>query len=196
MPTLLRIDASARSDGSRSRQLADYFQARWAAATPGGRVVVRDLARDPVPHLDGATVAAFYGAAAVTPPAGLVLSDTLVTELCAADHLLIASPMYNFTIASTLKAWIDHVVRSGRTFTVQDRRPVGLLREMSATIVTARGGLPANDDFNSDYLRAILGFVGISRIDVVAVDGTAQDEATRAQRLEHARASVDRLFAG
>lgn len=199
MKTLLRIDASLRTHGSSSRQLADRFQARWVEANPGGRVVVRDLAQSPVPHLDRATAAAFYGAPSPdgAPPAGLVLSDMLIDELSAADHLLLSSPMYNLTLSSALKAYIDHVVRCGRTFVVEDGRFVGLLGRIAATVVTTRGAIasPARaDDFQIAYLRAILGFIGIDRVDRIAADGMAQDETTRTQRLALALAQIDRLF--
>ncbi|PCC75358.1 FMN-dependent NADH-azoreductase [Nannocystis exedens] len=199
MTTLLRIDASARFEGSSSRRLADHFEARWRATHPGAQVIVRDLARTPVPHVDGPTIAAFYGAP-VGPdrPAGVALSDALIAELRAADHLLVSSPLYNQSLPSTLKAWIDHVVREGHTFVTRDRRPVGLLDGTSASIVIARGGVTSArvDDFETPYLRAILGFVGITRVEVITVEGTAHDEATRSQRFAAAQAQVDRLFGG
>lgn len=201
MKTLLRIDASARTRGSGSRRLADHFQARWTAANPDGRVVVRDLAERPVPHLDGATIAAFYGAplpAGEPPPAGLALSDQLIAELSAADHLLVSSPLYNQALPSTLKAYLDHVIRRGHTFAVQDGRSVGLLTRVSASIVMARGGFASPavmNDFQTPYLRAILGFLGIETVAVITLEGTEQDEAHRSQRLADAQARIDHLFA-
>jgi len=201
MKTLLRIDASARTHGSCSRQLADRVQARWTEANPDARVVVRDLARDPVPHIDGATIAAFYGGplpADALPPAGLALSDALIDELRAADHLLLSSPMYNLTLPSPLKAYIDHVVRCGRTFVVDEGRFVGLLGDTSATLVTTRGALAAPHlagDFQIPYLRAILAFIGIDRVELIAADGMAQADEVRAQRLARAQAQIDHLFA-
>ncbi|MDC0672546.1 FMN-dependent NADH-azoreductase [Nannocystis radixulma] len=200
MKTLLRIDASARQRGSCSRQLADCFQARWAARHPGGRVVVRDLAQSPVPHLDGATMAVFCGIPApaeAAPPAGVALSDALIAELRAADHLLLACPMYNLGLPSPLKAYVDHVVRRGHTFVVEDGRFVGLLGHTSATLVATRGAIASPtlaDDFQIPYLRALLAFIGIDRVEVIAADGMAQEEAVRAQRLARAQAQIDRLF--
>ncbi|MDC0723217.1 FMN-dependent NADH-azoreductase [Nannocystis bainbridge] len=196
MKTLLRIDASARLEGSSSRQLADHYQARWTAAHPGARVLVRDLARSPVPHLDAATIAAFYGAPVDegARPAGLALSDVLIAELRAADRVLISSALYNQSLPSTLKAWIDHVVRNGHTFESREGRPVGLLGGTPVTIVVARGGVTSGlvDDFETPYLRAILGFVGITDIEVIPVEATAHDEASRALRFAAAWAEVDR----
>lgn len=201
MKTLLRIDASVRTQGSTSRALADYFQSRWTEAHPGGRVVARDLALYPVPHLDAATTAAFSGLAlpgGAPPPEGLILSDALIAELSSADHLLISSPLYNLSLPSTLKAYLDHVVRSDLTFTRVDGCYVGLLTDKSATVVTTRGGVASpdvEDDFQVRYLRAILAFIGITKVDSIAVDGMSGDEAFRARRIARARAEIDRLFA-
>lgn len=200
MKTLLRIDASARTQSSSSRSLADHFQARWKEANPGGRVLVRDLARYPVPHLDAATIAAFVGNTPPgerPPPEGVVLSDALIAELGSADHLLISSPLYNLTFPSTLKAYFDHVVRSGYTFTQVEGRYVGLLTGKSATVVTARGGVfsPAvEDEFQTRYLRAILAFIGITKVDMISLEGMSEDEASRARRMARARAEIDQLF--
>ncbi len=119
MKTLLRIDSSDRKQGSHSRALADFFQTRWLQANPGGQIVSRDLAETLVPHLSNSTIAAFTGvkAADESPsPEAVILSDVLIAELQAADQIVISSPLYNFNVPSTLTAWIDHVVRFGRTF--------------------------------------------------------------------------------
>ncbi|MGK4006786.1 NAD(P)H-dependent oxidoreductase [Sorangium sp. So ce1036] len=200
MKTLLRIDASVRTQGSTSRALADYFQSRWTGANPGGRVVVRDLARHPVPHLDAATLAAFFAPpppGGGAPPEGLTLSDALIAELSSADHLLISSPLYNLSLPSTLKAYLDHVVRTDRTFIMKEGRCMGLLTSTSATVVTTRGGTASpvvEDDFQIGYLRAILAFIGIVKVDSIAVDGMRGDEASRSPRIARARAQIDRLF--
>lgn len=118
MKTLLRIDASARAAGSYSRALADYVQERWQQTYPAGQIIVRDLAGAPVPHLDQATIAAFQAATPDVPPspnAALALSTTLIDELRAADLVLLSTPLYNFNVPSPLKAYFDHVVRTGQT---------------------------------------------------------------------------------
>src|SRR5262245_46329995 len=128
-PTLLRIDASARTEGSHSRTLADGVQARWLKAHPHGRVIRRDLAVAPQAHIEAATIQGFY-----TPPeqmtpelrAATAQSDELIAELKAAHTVLIAAPIYNFSIPSSLKAWIDQVVRIGHTFAYQDGQFTGL----------------------------------------------------------------------
>ncbi|WP_437975320.1 NAD(P)H-dependent oxidoreductase [Sorangium sp. So ce295] len=201
MKRLLRIDASARTQGSISRSVADYFQVRWTESNPGGRVIVRDLARYPVPHLDAATIAAFLATPPPSggpPPEGLVLSDALIDELSSADHLLISSPLYNLTLPSTLKAYFDHVIRNDRTFAQVEGRYVGLLTSKSASVVTARGGVAspaAEDELQTRTLRAILAFIGVTKVDVISLEGMSGDEATRSRRVACARAEIDRLFA-
>ncbi len=196
MKTLLRIDTSARTNGSHSRSLADHFQARWLATHPEGRVVNRDLTRDPVPHLDQATIDALYAAKAIgkAPPAA-ALSDTLIAELQAADALVISAPLYNSGTASSLKAYFDHVVRSGRTFTVDDKgRFNGLLTGKTACLITARGGPAWADDFQTPYLISILAFIGITDVTPLIAEGTAGPVAQRDQNLAQARARIDALF--
>jgi len=203
MKTLLRIDSSIRPTGSHSRALADHYQARWLAAHPGGRVITRDLARDPVPHLDQSTIEALYAAKsanAPTPPAS-ALSDTLIAELTAADSVVISAPLYNANIASTLKAYLDHVVRSGRTFTMDAHGNfTGLLTGKSACVITSRGGLrptdgSADNDFQTPYLASILRFVGFNEITQISLEGTALPAVVRDKNLSRARAQIDTLFA-
>ncbi len=195
MKTLLRIDASARIHGSHTRDLADHFQSRWQQQNPGGRVIRRDLAVEPVPHLSNETVKAFRRPD--TEGSELTLSDALVRELASADQLLIASPLYNLSVPSTLKAYIDHVVRAGITFEMGKDGYRGLLKGTTATLITARGGSGAPGDaadFQTDYLKAILAFIGIEPVDVIAVDGTALGKTAREEGLSRARRLVDRRF--
>ena len=195
MKTLLRIDASARIHGSHTRELGDHFQSRWQELNPDGKVVRRDLAVEPVPHLSDETIKALQ-----QPDSGaseLALSDELVRELASTDHLLIASPLYNLSVPSTLKAYIDHVVRSGLTFEMGEDGYRGLLQGTTATLVTARGGpgTPGDAaDFQTGYLKAILAFVGIEPVDVIAASGTALGAAVREEGLSRARRQVDRHF--
>ncbi|MCK8482868.1 NAD(P)H-dependent oxidoreductase [Aliiroseovarius sp. S2029] len=182
MTHILRIDSSARSDGSISRALADKVIARY----PGVDVTTRDLAQG-IPHLDAAWTAATF-----TPPearsdqdnAALALSDQMIAEVQAADLIVISAATYNFSIPSTLKAWIDHLARVGVTFRYRDDgTPEGLLTGKRAIIVTASGGTPigAPHDFLSPYLKFILGFMGISDVEFVSAagaDGIAEADAT------------------
>ncbi len=195
MRTLLRIDASARRDGSHSRRLADYLEAGWRRGHAKTRVVRRDLARTPPPHLSQATIEAFGAAPGDADAAAL--SDTLIAELQSADDLLISSPLYNFGLPSPLKAYIDHVVRSGHTFRFDGHGSTGLLKGKTAYIITARGGSitpDSDDDFQSEHLRAVLGHIGITAVSTITVDGTAEGPATLADRLARARAQIDDLL--
>jgi FMN-dependent NADH-azoreductase len=118
MAHLLHLDSSARTTGSISRQLTAEFATHWKASNPEGQITYRDLAVDPPPHIQEATVAAMFIPPAARTPEQVVataLQEKLIAELAAADTLLIGAPMYNFSISSSLKAWIDHVVVFGRT---------------------------------------------------------------------------------
>src|SRR5258708_7242755 len=130
MKTLLQINASLFSDGGQSSRLADAFVARWRAANPAGQVIVRDLARDPVPHLTAERFQAFLAKPeerSAEQHAHAGFSDALVDELKAADVIVLGLPMYNFGIPSTLKAYFDHVARGGVTFRYTANGPEGLL---------------------------------------------------------------------
>lgn len=195
MTTLLRIDSSLRQDDSDSRTLADRFVADWRQHHPEGQVRVRDLAADPVPHLDGAMLAAL-----ATPPeardaaaAGRVaMADALIAEFLAADELVLAVPMYNFGIPSTLKAYLDHVARAGVTFRYTAAGPVGLAGDKRVTLLLTRGGRYTGSplDHQAPYLRSFFGFLGITDIREVVAEGLNIDANTRTQALA---AAVERL---
>ncbi len=201
MKTLLRIDASARKQGSHSRELGDYFQNRFIQMNPESRVIQRDLAKDPVPHLDNSTIAAFQGTTngSKSPSSDLVaLSETLIAELRSADQLLISSPLYNFNVPSPLKAYIDHVVRFDQTFTQNEHGYVGLLSGKSACVVTAQGGSRSTSggatlDFQGPYLTTILHFMGFDQVDLVALEGTSEDDGGIVDKIKQAHSEIDRL---
>jgi FMN-dependent NADH-azoreductase len=163
---VLRIDSGADHPDSVSRQLADTLITRIVG--PGDTLVQR-TALEGLPVVTGAWVAASFAGG---DPAALALSDVLVDELLEADELVLVAPVYNFGIPAAMKAWIDQVVRAGRTFRFTPEGPVGLTSVERAWIVTASSGTPIGSpiDFNTSYLRAILGFIGIERIEVVAAD--------------------------
>ena len=201
MANVLHINSSVRSNGSLSRQLSGELVAKLAAQ--GNTVVTRDLAAQPVPHLTEAMMGAFFtpadqrGEQATTD---IKISDTLVDELLAADILVLAAPMYNFSVPSTLKAWIDHVARAGRTFQYTATGPVGLATGKKAYIVTASGGVysegpGAGYDFLSTYLRAALGFIGITDITFVQAEGVALGDEAIAATLAKGRGTIEALAA-
>ncbi|WP_459872399.1 FMN-dependent NADH-azoreductase, partial [Endothiovibrio diazotrophicus] len=128
--TILHIDSSARREGSTSRELGRRFIARWKQHHPEDRVVERDLGAAPLPHLDETLLAAFFTPAEQHAPAvteAATRADALIDELFAADVVVIGAPMYNFGVPSTLKAYIDHIARAGRTFRYGERGPEGLV---------------------------------------------------------------------
>ena len=166
MSNVLIIESSARQQGSFSRQLTQQFISQWQAAHPTDQVTVRDLALHPVPHLDANLLGGWMKPEAqrsADEHASLKRSDELTDELLAADVLVLAAPMYNFAIPSTLKAWLDHVLRAGVTFKYTETGPQGLLTGKKAYVLTARGGLYAGStsDHQEPYLRQVMAFVGI-----------------------------------
>ncbi|WP_027235619.1 FMN-dependent NADH-azoreductase [Leisingera caerulea] len=173
--TVLHIDSSARIEGSVTRDLSARIVSRLGA----DQVIRRDLAA-PLPLLDGAWVGANFTPADQRTDEQkqlLALSDSLVEELKQADTIVIGAPVYNFSVPSTLKAWIDLVARVGLTFQYTENGPIGLLEGKRAIIVMASGGTQAGSDidFATTYLRHVLGFIGITDVEVVAADAMSID---------------------
>jgi FMN-dependent NADH-azoreductase len=169
---LLRIDSSARRN-SVTRQLTQKFVQAWKKENPAGEVMERDLATTQLPLItDEWTLAAHSDPASLTPAQQetLLISETLIEELLAADTIIIGAPMYNFTVSAPLKAWIDQVVRIGRTFLYGPNGPDGVLKGKKVVVLTSRGGAfrpgttTAQYDYQEPYLRHILGFVGLTDV--------------------------------
>ncbi|WP_416759859.1 FMN-dependent NADH-azoreductase [Pseudomonas sp. BNK-6] len=176
MSRVLIIESSARQQDSVSRQLTQTFIQQWQAAHPGDSITVRDLARNPVPHLDANLLGGWMKPAEQRSAAeqeSLQRSNELTEELLAADVLVMAAPMYNFAIPSTLKAWLDHVLRAGVTFKYTDTGPQGLLTGKRAYVLTARGGIYAGSsaDHQEPYLRQVMGFIGIHDVEFIHAEG-------------------------
>ncbi|WP_298187691.1 FMN-dependent NADH-azoreductase [uncultured Pseudomonas sp.] len=176
MANVLVIESSARQQGSVSRQLTEQFIASWQATHPADQIKVRDLAVEQVPHLDANLLGGWMTPAeqqSAAEQAALALSNRLTDELLDADVLVLAAPMYNFAIPSTLKAWLDHVLRAGVTFKYTDAGPQGLLSGKRAFVLTARGGIYAgsNQDHQEPYLRQALAFVGIHDVSFIHAEG-------------------------
>ena len=176
MSNVLIIESSARQQGSFSRQLTQQFVSQWQAAHPADKVVVRDLALNPVPHLDANLLGGWMKPEAqrnADEQASLQRSNELTDELLAADILVMAAPMYNFAIPSTLKAWLDHVLRAGVTFKYTETGPQGLLTGKQAYVLTARGGLYAGSttDHQEPYLRQVMAFIGIHDVTFIHAEG-------------------------
>lgn len=200
MKTLLQIHTSLYSGNGQSSQLAERFVERWKKVNRDGRVVARDLAAEPVPHL----TAERFGALLAKPEdrtagqaAVVAESDALIDELASADVVVIGLPMYNFGIPSTLKAWIDHVARAGRTFRYTGDGSVGLLTDRKTYLFAARGGQYRGTprDTQSAYMTHFLNFIGIRDIEFVYAEGLAMGDDPRHEALQGATAAIDRLAA-
>lgn len=179
----LLIHSSARHDGSVTRGLAEELVTGF-----NGPVTRRDLA-DGIPFIDAAWIAARD---AGDSGGAVALSDTLIDELRAHDRIVLAVPVYNFSIPAALKAWIDQVARAGETFRYTADGPVGLLEGKKAYIVVASGGTPVDGpwDYATPYLRHVLSFIGITDVEVIAADALGNDAD---KTLDAARARIDEL---
>jgi len=201
MPSLLRIDSSSRRDGSHSRSLADAFETAWSARFPGATIVRRDLAAKPIAHIHETTIAGFYTPAEkldANLKGAVALSDELIEEINAADTVLIATPMYNFTVPSALKSWIDQIVRINRTFSYDGTSFTGLVKARRVVVVAAFGaggysGALAGADFITPYLKFLFGFLGVSDVTVIPTEATTADAATVASNSDRARADILKL---
>lgn len=193
MPTLLKIDASPRgADQSISRALGDQFAREWQQAHSGD-TIARDLATTHLPYVDTQWIAGAY-----SPPdkhteehkKALRPSDEFIAELERADHILITAPMYNFSIPAVLKAWIDHVVRVGKTFRISPTgQYIGLLTGKKATVILASGGAYAGTpldgyDLETPYLKNILGFIGITDVEFIRAGGVSQISQGKVSRAD------------
>ena len=181
---LLQIDSSARA-GSVTRRLTAKFAEQWRANQAGGEVIERDLLTTILP-----LVTDDWSATQIEPSKlssaqrnYLSASDRLIEELQVADTIVIGAPMYNFAIPSLLKAWIDQIVRMGKTFSNGPQGPRGLLGNKKLIVITARGGAYAKGtpteafDFQEPYLRHILGFIGLTDVTFIHAEKQSGEEA-------------------
>lgn len=180
MTNILRIDASARHQGSTTRTLTERLVERLLDQSYGAKIVHRDLAATPPALLDESWVFANFtddAERSAEQKAALATSDELIAELEAADTIVIGVPVYNFGIPAALKAWIDLIARARRTFRYTEAGPEGLLRNKKAYLVVASGGVPVGSDYDfaTGYLRHVLGFVGITDVTIIAADQQMMD---------------------
>lgn len=178
MSTLLRIDVSPRGDYSLSRQLGKTFTEEFVKNHPDTTLTIRDLATTTIPFVDLPWIAGAFTAPdqhTAEHKAALKVSDEFIAELFAADHILITTPMYNFNLPAVLKAWIDHIVRFGVTFSASYE---GLLKNKKVTVIIASGGVYTPGAFmegynyESAYLKHILGFIGLTDVNIILAGGT------------------------
>jgi len=182
MPTLLQIDSSPLGESSISRRLTREYAENWKQANPDGKVIVRDLTAIAIPPIGAAWVGASYTPNDARTPQQrevLALSDELIAELESADEYVIGVPMHNFSVPSTLRLWIDQVIRAGRTFSYASGTPEGLLNGKKATVLVASGGVydagtaMASYNFVEPYLRTVLDFIGVKDTNFINAGGTA-----------------------
>lgn len=202
MAHILHLDSSPRGERSISRTVSKDSIAVWKQSHPNDTVAYRDLGHHPVPHVDEAWIAAAF-----TPPQNrteelnqaIALSDTLVDEFLAADRYIFGVPMYNFSIPSTFKAYIDQIVRVGRTFAVNEQGFQGLVdSSKKMLVITARGGSyqqgtpAASYDLQEPYIRSIFGFVGLTDITFIHVDNLNSDAD---KSLDNAQSAIEHVLA-
>jgi FMN-dependent NADH-azoreductase len=200
MKKLLQINASLFSANGQSSRLADQFVAAWRDRNPGGEVIVRDLGKEPVPHLDAERFLSFIAKPDERTPAqqaAAAFSDALIEEVKAAEVVVLGVPMYNFGVPSTLKAYFDHIARAGATFRYTADGPEGLLKGKKAYVFAARGGLYAGTarDSQTAYIRDFLGFLGITEVEFVYAEGLNMGGDSKETALSNAKQRLEKLAA-
>jgi FMN-dependent NADH-azoreductase len=197
---LLQIDSSARAS-SVTRRLTARFAEEWKKNHLEGEVVHRDLAATTLPPItDDWDTTGLEGSKLTSAQRSyLSTSDKLIAELQAADTVVIGAPMYNFSISSSLKGWIDHTVRVGKTVSYGPHGPQGLVGKKSVVVITARAGAYKKGtpreawDFQESYLRHILGFIGLTEVTFIHVENQGRENA--AASFEEAIERIDAVLA-
>ncbi|HTD40162.1 MAG TPA: NAD(P)H-dependent oxidoreductase [Mucilaginibacter sp.] len=181
MKKILNVISSARGAASNSTQLAAAIIRRLTDHYPGSTVKFRDLVERHYPHLEESHLNAFFAPAEINTPEfkeATQHSNEAIKEILEADIIVIGVPIYNFHIPSALKAWLDHLVRAGKTFSYQTGQPEGLVKNKKVYLAIASGGVYSDGpmkayDFAEPYLRTILGFIGITDVTTFRVEGTS-----------------------
>ncbi|MFJ7005269.1 FMN-dependent NADH-azoreductase [Pseudomonas putida] len=199
---LLHIDSSILGDNSASRQLSREVVEAWKAADPSVEVVYRDLAADAIAHFSAATLVAAGTPEDVRDAAQAFeakLSAETLEEFLAADAVVIGAPMYNFTVPTQLKAWIDRVAVAGKTFRYTEAGPEGLCGNKKVVLVSTAGGLHVGQPTGAgheDFLKVFLGFIGVTDLEIVRAHGLAYGPEHRSQAIDAAQAQIaNELFA-
>ena len=199
---LLHIDSSILGDNSASRQLSQRVVAAWQAAEPSAQVVYRDLAADAISHFSAATLVAAGTPDELRDAAQqheARLSSETLQEFLAADAVVIAAPMYNFTVPTQLKAWIDRIAVAGQTFRYTEAGPEGLCGNKKVIVVSTSGSLHVGQPTgvaHEEFLKVFLGFIGITDVEFVRAHGLAYGDEHRSNAMQAAQAQIDsELFA-
>jgi FMN-dependent NADH-azoreductase len=182
---LLHLDSSVLGAQSASRELTAAIVAGWQATHPGAAVTYRDLAARPLSHLDGPALAK-------ADPVAAAEAERVLQEFLAADVIVVGAPMYNFSVPSQLKAWIDRIAVAGRTFRYTEAGPQGMAGGKQVVVASTRGGVHsgAASDFVEPYLRQVFGFLGIENVRFVTAEGLAFSADHRGKAMEAARAAI------
>lgn len=200
MKTLLQLNTSLFAAGGQSSQLADKFVATWKANNDDANVIVRDLASNPLPHLDAEHFLAYIAQPADRSTRQQELAsaaDALIDEIKSADVVVLGLPMYNFGAPSTLKAYFDRIARAGVTFRYTASGPEGLLTGKKAYIFATRGGLYAGTPLDSQttYVRDFLGFLGVTDVEFIYAEGLNMGEESKQAALAKAQGQLEELAA-
>ncbi|CAM3447040.1 FMN-dependent NADH-azoreductase [Rouxiella silvae] len=200
--SILHIDSSILGDYSVSRALSAETVARQQALHPEANVQYRDLVRDPALHLSDKHIAAFQGAEVTEAALGedLALGGAYIDDLFAADVIVIGAPMYNFSIPSQLKAWIDRVCVAGRTFQYGANGPEGLLpKGKKVFVVSSRGGFYTGEspaaflEHQETYLKGVLGFIGLTDVTFIRAEGLSRGDEAKTTAIANAQALIASL---
>jgi FMN-dependent NADH-azoreductase len=196
---ILQVNSSARTDVSHSTRLASAIVERVRAENPHASLTVRDLSRKPHPVLDEVALGALFteaGQRTVEQAARVALDDALISELQAADVVVVGVPMYNFGVSSQMKNWIDAISRARVTFQYTEKGPEGLLKGKKVYVALTRGGIYRNtpNDSMVPYLKMALGFLGMTDIQFVYAEGLAMGPESEQQALASAHAQIEEVL--
>lgn len=200
--TILHIDSSPMGERSVSKKLTHQIVEKLKLSHPDYRLISHDFGTNPLPHLDPLTLSAFFTPAEQQTTAqseAIKMSDLMTEEVLSADLLVIGAPMWNLNIPSALKAWIDHIVRAGKTFRYGSAGAEGMIPPgKKAIVVSSRGGVytegPAKAyDFQETYLRTIFGFMGITDLSFVRAEGVSMGDEALAKALQSAELQIQEL---
>jgi len=197
---ILQINTSARSAGANSTRLADSITARLKARNPAAVIELRDLAANPHPVLDEAALGALFTPAeqrTTEQAARVALDDALIAQLQSADVIVLGVPMYNFGVPVQLKTWIDAIAKAGTTFRYTENGPEGLIKGKKVYVALARGGIYRDTPADSQvpYLKAVLGFVGMTDVDFIYAEGLAMGADSADKGFAAAAAQIDEQLA-
>lgn len=204
MTHILHLDASPRGDRSISRRLSKEFINQWKATHPSDTITYRDIGHYPVPFVSEDWIAAAFTPSEQHTPelaAAIQISDELIDEFLAADRYVFGIPMYNLSIPANFKAYLDQIVRVGRTFSVDETGYKGLVHHKKMTIIMAQGGTypegsPTHAyDLQTPYLRLIFGFIGITDIEFVYADSLNMGDEARELAIANAQSALKAAIA-